>query len=106
MLSLHKTIQTAAPASLGAGYQAIRVPRRLIGAWRSPRWITYAAKEAQGWTPFGRFSRSEDLEHAMKISSDCAISLRRSTLRPRCSSASMAAAFALLLPAVLLGAQH
>ena len=42
-------------------------PPILIGAWRSPRWITYAAKEAQGWTPSGRFSGWEDLEHGMKI---------------------------------------
>ena len=42
-------------------------PPILIGAWRSPRWITYAAKEAQGWTPSGRYSSLEDLEYGMKI---------------------------------------
>jgi alkanesulfonate monooxygenase SsuD/methylene tetrahydromethanopterin reductase-like flavin-dependent oxidoreductase (luciferase family) len=42
-------------------------PRILIGAWRSPRWITYAAKETQGWTPSGRYSSWDDLEHGMKI---------------------------------------
>ena len=42
-------------------------PPILIGAWRSPRWITYAAQQAQGWTPSGRFSSWEDLEHGMKI---------------------------------------
>jgi alkanesulfonate monooxygenase SsuD/methylene tetrahydromethanopterin reductase-like flavin-dependent oxidoreductase (luciferase family) len=42
-------------------------PPILIGAWRSPRWITYAAKEAQGWTPSGRFSSWDDLEHGMRI---------------------------------------
>src|SRR6201998_447172 len=42
-------------------------PPILIGAWRSPRWITYAAKEAQGWTPSGRFSSWDDLEAGMKI---------------------------------------
>jgi len=42
-------------------------PPILIGAWRSPRWITYAAKEAQGWTPSGRFSSWDDLEVGMKI---------------------------------------
>src|ERR1041384_257635 len=36
-------------------------PPILIGAWRSPCWITYAAKEAQGWTPSGRYSSLEDL---------------------------------------------
>jgi alkanesulfonate monooxygenase SsuD/methylene tetrahydromethanopterin reductase-like flavin-dependent oxidoreductase (luciferase family) len=42
-------------------------PPILIGAWRSPRWITYAAREAQGWTPSGRFSSWDDLEYGMKI---------------------------------------
>ena len=42
-------------------------PPVLLGAWRNPRWITYAAKEAQGWTPSGRFSSWDDLEHGMKI---------------------------------------
>ncbi len=42
-------------------------PPILIGAWRSPRWITYAAKEAQGWTPSGRYSSLEDLEYGMKV---------------------------------------
>jgi alkanesulfonate monooxygenase SsuD/methylene tetrahydromethanopterin reductase-like flavin-dependent oxidoreductase (luciferase family) len=42
-------------------------PPILIGAWRSPRWITYAAKEAQGWTPSGRFSSWDDLEAGMRI---------------------------------------
>jgi alkanesulfonate monooxygenase SsuD/methylene tetrahydromethanopterin reductase-like flavin-dependent oxidoreductase (luciferase family) len=42
-------------------------PPILIGAWRSPRWITYAATQAQGWTPSGRYSSWEDLEHGMKI---------------------------------------
>src|ERR1700752_1548601 len=42
-------------------------PPILIGAWRSPRWITYAAKEAQRWTPSGRFSSWDDLEAGMKI---------------------------------------
>jgi len=42
-------------------------PPILIGAWRSPRWITYAAQHAQGWTPSGRFSSWADLEYGMKI---------------------------------------
>jgi len=42
-------------------------PPILIGAWRSPRWITYAAQRAQGWTPSGRFSSWEDLEQGMKL---------------------------------------
>jgi alkanesulfonate monooxygenase SsuD/methylene tetrahydromethanopterin reductase-like flavin-dependent oxidoreductase (luciferase family) len=42
-------------------------PPLLIGAWRSPRWITYAARECQGWTPSGRFSSWADLESGMRI---------------------------------------
>jgi len=42
-------------------------PPILIGAWRSPRWISYAAMEAQGWTPSGRYSSWQDLEGGMKI---------------------------------------
>jgi alkanesulfonate monooxygenase SsuD/methylene tetrahydromethanopterin reductase-like flavin-dependent oxidoreductase (luciferase family) len=42
-------------------------PPILLGAWRSPRWITYAAKQCQGWTPSGRFSSWEDIEAAMRI---------------------------------------
>ena len=42
-------------------------PPILIGAWRSPRWITYAAKEAQGWTPSGRYSSLEDLAYGMQV---------------------------------------
>jgi len=42
-------------------------PPILLGAWRSPRWITYAAKQCQGWTPSGRFSSWEDLEAGMRI---------------------------------------
>jgi alkanesulfonate monooxygenase SsuD/methylene tetrahydromethanopterin reductase-like flavin-dependent oxidoreductase (luciferase family) len=42
-------------------------PPILMGAWRSPRWITYAAQECQGWTPSGRFSSWDDLEAGMRI---------------------------------------
>jgi len=42
-------------------------PPILIGAWRSPRWITFAAKETQGWTPSGRYSSWADLEHGIRI---------------------------------------
>jgi alkanesulfonate monooxygenase SsuD/methylene tetrahydromethanopterin reductase-like flavin-dependent oxidoreductase (luciferase family) len=45
-------------------------PPVLIGAWRNPRWITYAAREAQGWTPSGRYSNLEDLECGMKVYRD------------------------------------
>jgi alkanesulfonate monooxygenase SsuD/methylene tetrahydromethanopterin reductase-like flavin-dependent oxidoreductase (luciferase family) len=36
-------------------------PPILIGTWRSPRWITYAAKQAQG------FSSLDDLEYGMQV---------------------------------------
>ena len=42
-------------------------PPILIGAWRSPRWITFAAKECQGWTPSGRYSSLDDLEAGMRV---------------------------------------
>jgi alkanesulfonate monooxygenase SsuD/methylene tetrahydromethanopterin reductase-like flavin-dependent oxidoreductase (luciferase family) len=42
-------------------------PPILVGAWRSARWITYAAKECQGWTPSGRYSSWDDLEAGMRI---------------------------------------
>jgi alkanesulfonate monooxygenase SsuD/methylene tetrahydromethanopterin reductase-like flavin-dependent oxidoreductase (luciferase family) len=45
-------------------------PPILVGAWRSPRWITYAAKECQGWTPSGRYSSWDDLEAGMRIYHD------------------------------------
>jgi len=45
-------------------------PPILMGAWRSPRWITFAARECQGWTPSGRYSSWDDLEHGMRIYRD------------------------------------
>src|ERR1700738_164694 len=42
-------------------------PPILMGAWRSPRWITYAAKGCQGWTPSGRYSSWEDLDAGMRV---------------------------------------
>src|SRR4030088_2878398 len=42
-------------------------PPILVGAWRRPRLMSSAAKETQGWTPSGRYSSWEDLEHGMKI---------------------------------------
>jgi alkanesulfonate monooxygenase SsuD/methylene tetrahydromethanopterin reductase-like flavin-dependent oxidoreductase (luciferase family) len=42
-------------------------PPILVGAWRSSRWITYAAKECQGWTPSGRYNSWDDLEAGMRI---------------------------------------
>src|SRR5271163_2160056 len=42
-------------------------PPILMGAWRSPRWITFAAQECQGWTPSSRYSSWDDLEAGMRI---------------------------------------
>ena len=42
-------------------------PPILMGAWRSPRWITYAAKQCQGWIASGLYSSWEDLENGMRI---------------------------------------
>jgi alkanesulfonate monooxygenase SsuD/methylene tetrahydromethanopterin reductase-like flavin-dependent oxidoreductase (luciferase family) len=45
-------------------------PPILMGAWRSPRWITFAAQECQGWTPSGRFSNWDDLEYGIRVFRD------------------------------------
>jgi alkanesulfonate monooxygenase SsuD/methylene tetrahydromethanopterin reductase-like flavin-dependent oxidoreductase (luciferase family) len=42
-------------------------PPILLGAWRNPRWITYAAKRCQGWIASGLYSSWEDLENGMRI---------------------------------------
>jgi len=42
-------------------------PPVLLGAWRSPRWITYAAKQCQGWIASGLYSSWEDLETGMRL---------------------------------------
>ena len=42
-------------------------PPILLGAWRNPRWITYAAKQCQGWIASGPYSSWEDLENGMRI---------------------------------------
>lgn len=36
-------------------------PPVLLGAWRNPRWIAYAAKECQGWVASGLYGSWEDL---------------------------------------------
>src|SRR5262249_54393543 len=42
-------------------------PPVLLGAWRSPRWINYAAKKCQGWVASGLYSSWEDLENGMRL---------------------------------------
>jgi alkanesulfonate monooxygenase SsuD/methylene tetrahydromethanopterin reductase-like flavin-dependent oxidoreductase (luciferase family) len=42
-------------------------PPVLLGAWRNPRWITYAAKKCRGWIASGLFSSWEDLESGMRL---------------------------------------
>jgi alkanesulfonate monooxygenase SsuD/methylene tetrahydromethanopterin reductase-like flavin-dependent oxidoreductase (luciferase family) len=42
-------------------------PPVLLGAWRNPRWIAYAAKQCQGWTASGLYSSWEDLENGMRL---------------------------------------
>ena len=37
-------------------------PPVLLGAWRNPRWIAYAAQQCQGWIASGLYSSWEDLE--------------------------------------------
>jgi alkanesulfonate monooxygenase SsuD/methylene tetrahydromethanopterin reductase-like flavin-dependent oxidoreductase (luciferase family) len=42
-------------------------PPVLLGAWRNPRWITYAARHCQGWIASGLYSSWEDLENGMQL---------------------------------------
>ena len=42
-------------------------PPVLLGAWRNQRWITYAAKQCQGWIASGLYSSWEDLENGMRL---------------------------------------
>jgi alkanesulfonate monooxygenase SsuD/methylene tetrahydromethanopterin reductase-like flavin-dependent oxidoreductase (luciferase family) len=42
-------------------------PPVLLGAWRNPRWIAYAARQCQGWIASGLYSSWEDLENGMRI---------------------------------------
>jgi alkanesulfonate monooxygenase SsuD/methylene tetrahydromethanopterin reductase-like flavin-dependent oxidoreductase (luciferase family) len=42
-------------------------PPVLLGTWRSPRWIAYAARQCQGWIASGLYCSWEDLERGMRI---------------------------------------
>jgi alkanesulfonate monooxygenase SsuD/methylene tetrahydromethanopterin reductase-like flavin-dependent oxidoreductase (luciferase family) len=42
-------------------------PPVLLGAWRNPRWIAYAARKCQGWIASGLYSSWEDLENGMRL---------------------------------------
>ena len=42
-------------------------PPVLLGAWRNPRWINYAAKQCRGWIASGLYSSWEDLENGMRL---------------------------------------
>jgi alkanesulfonate monooxygenase SsuD/methylene tetrahydromethanopterin reductase-like flavin-dependent oxidoreductase (luciferase family) len=80
-------------------------PPILIGAWRSPRWITYAAKEAQGWTPSGRYSSLPDLKFGMTtyreqggtnaVLANCSVDLRE---RPESAELAKLAAVNFICP--------
>src|SRR6516165_5977193 len=45
-------------------------PPVMLGAWRNPRWIAYAAKQCQGWIASGLYSSGEDLENGMRLYRD------------------------------------
>jgi alkanesulfonate monooxygenase SsuD/methylene tetrahydromethanopterin reductase-like flavin-dependent oxidoreductase (luciferase family) len=42
-------------------------PPVLLGAWRNPRWIAYAARKCRGWIASGLYSSWEDLESGMRL---------------------------------------
>src|ERR1700736_2783518 len=45
-------------------------PPVLLGAWRSPRWIAYAAKKCAGWVASGLYSSWDDLKAGMRLYRD------------------------------------
>jgi len=45
-------------------------PPVLLGAWRNPRWIAYAARQCAGWIASGLYSSWEDLEAGMRLYRD------------------------------------
>ena len=42
-------------------------PPVLLGAWRNPRWIAYAAKQCSGWVASCLYSTWEDLQAGMRL---------------------------------------
>lgn len=42
-------------------------PPVLLGAWRNPRWIAYAAQQCRGWIASGLYSSWDDLENGMRL---------------------------------------
>ena len=42
-------------------------PPVLLGTWRNPRWIAYAAKQCSGWVASGLYSTWEDLQSGMRL---------------------------------------
>ncbi|MGH7154629.1 MAG: LLM class flavin-dependent oxidoreductase [Acetobacteraceae bacterium] len=41
-------------------------PPIMLGAWRSPHWVSYAAHHCDGWIASGLYSKWEDLESAVR----------------------------------------
>jgi alkanesulfonate monooxygenase SsuD/methylene tetrahydromethanopterin reductase-like flavin-dependent oxidoreductase (luciferase family) len=42
-------------------------PSILLGAWRNPRWISYAAQHCEGWIASGLFSNWEDASAGIRV---------------------------------------
>ena len=47
-------------------WKSDNAPPVLLGAWRNPRWISYAAHQCDGWIASGLFSKWEDLEAGVR----------------------------------------
>lgn len=45
-------------------------PPIMLGAWRSERWVTYAATQCQGWISSGIYSQWEDVEIGVRMYRD------------------------------------
>jgi alkanesulfonate monooxygenase SsuD/methylene tetrahydromethanopterin reductase-like flavin-dependent oxidoreductase (luciferase family) len=42
-------------------------PPIYLGAWRSPKWITYAARQCDGWIASGLYSSWPDIETGIRL---------------------------------------
>jgi alkanesulfonate monooxygenase SsuD/methylene tetrahydromethanopterin reductase-like flavin-dependent oxidoreductase (luciferase family) len=42
-------------------------PPVLLGVWRHPRWLAYAAEACEGWVASGLYASWEDLEAGMRM---------------------------------------
>jgi alkanesulfonate monooxygenase SsuD/methylene tetrahydromethanopterin reductase-like flavin-dependent oxidoreductase (luciferase family) len=54
-------------ATLSAWPGAEHGPHVLLGAWRKPAWITFAARHCDGWVASGMYSKWPDVEEGIRV---------------------------------------